>query len=715
MSDILKPKSRTRKDMFRLAAVLYADNNYEVNSRTIHKKVVESVFLDTANQDRTIDEILEHIEKNYNLIFTEEEIEQLLKDEKSFVTGVRKNEIVSRLTERRLVVLTEKIGKNSIDHFIRLFSEGKVEYKPFDVKGIIYRFLYEVFSINITSFTKLLDFKKDISEHEVWQVQNFTDVERRIINAFLSWENDEKNKAIFDISSYALEYCLITNHSSYRHVQLENLRNKVFYLDTNVIFRALGINGESRKNRTITFLKKFNEANEKLIISRFTDLEFKATVRHYIQKIARHQTPQVQSKLFLQYRSQSEFFDYFHQWKLDRKNDNLELFEAHVLAQYEQFKKAYQVEQDYASPFNEKEEKTEALITELSRDIFSFKNREGNPPSYDNSHWDAKNILLLEKKRGDKNNSLFDTKYFFISSDQGLRKWDYQRDQATPIVLLPSQWMSILLRYINRTNDDFKSFVSFLNLPQNEANVSNEKLQLVLYGISEITQDAEQQSAIIAIMIEQKFKGVVSGNQTDDELVENSKAAAKTILEEKLTKLEKDHQDLKGQLVQVQAQSGMMMEELQRQKRVEQIRANQSEQKAQQSDQQAQESSQELQQLKGLLKQQYIRKELRRWRMPAYCLLPVIVLIFGFYGLLFFFTDSPNNFVVPLTKWVDSFPEASMQHKVLEGIYLFPGLNLIFVVLFCRTRLFSKQAVTEKIATLHETLPTIVSNSGIEL
>jgi hypothetical protein len=34
-----------KEDIFRLAAVLYADNNYEVSSKTLHKKVIESIFM----------------------------------------------------------------------------------------------------------------------------------------------------------------------------------------------------------------------------------------------------------------------------------------------------------------------------------------------------------------------------------------------------------------------------------------------------------------------------------------------------------------------------------------------------------------------------------------------------------------------------------------------------------------------------------------------
>lgn len=38
-----------KEDIFRLAAVLYADNNYEVSTTTLHRKIIESIFIDNDN------------------------------------------------------------------------------------------------------------------------------------------------------------------------------------------------------------------------------------------------------------------------------------------------------------------------------------------------------------------------------------------------------------------------------------------------------------------------------------------------------------------------------------------------------------------------------------------------------------------------------------------------------------------------------------------
>jgi hypothetical protein len=158
---------------------------------------------------------------------------------------------------------------------------------------------------------------------------------------------------------------------------------------------------------------------------------------------------------------------------------------------------------------------------------------------------DAKNIHVIEQCRGNAIRNIFETKAFLISSDQALRRWDLKRSQFTPIVLLPSQWLSILLRYINRSNDDFKSFVSFLNLPQNEVVIDNHKLQLVLKGINEITQDLNQQSYLVQQMIQEKFKGILDGERIDDNLiVENVLRYSKIALESKVQTLESSYEEI---------------------------------------------------------------------------------------------------------------------------------------------------------------------------
>lgn len=85
--------------------------------------------------------------------------------------------------------------------------------------------------------------------------------------------------------------------------------------------------------------------------------------------------------------------------------------------------------------------------------------------------------------------------------------------------MLPSQWLSIILRFLNRTNDDYKSFVNFLNLRSNEQAISGEKLQIILAGISEITADVETQRGLMNILVENRFKDIINGDKDDETIL----------------------------------------------------------------------------------------------------------------------------------------------------------------------------------------------------
>ena len=527
-------KDLKEKEIFRLAAVLYSESNYEVSPKTIHRKIIESVFIDNKNIPLTIQGILDFVEINYNLIFSYDDVSEILNnsnDENFLTYHDQVNNIVASLTPKRKLHLESRVNQSNIEYFIDEFLNLNADtFAAIDGKAIIYKFLYDILNNNISSFSKLIDHRKDLTG--VINIDDsFNSVEKQVINTFLQWDNDNKNKAIFDISSYALEYCLITNNKATGTFHLKNLKNKIFYLDTNIIFRAIGINGDNRSTKTITFLDKFKEAGESLLISSFTELEYKSTIKYHIEQISKKRFNYVNPKVFKQFNKDSEFFDYYQRWRVDRINDSIVYFEAHLLSEYEAFKKKFDIKEDYNIPFNEKNEDVSKEIVELANDIFSFKNTEKiSHVRYETCVSDAKNLYLIKERRNGHFRNIFETKYFFISSDQSLRRWDFKNNASTPSVILPSQWLSIILRYIKRTNDDFKSFVSFLNLSQNETKLTNEQLQLILVGIGEITSDVQKQSGIVDVMIGLDFKGILEKNASESEIIERSKAFAKSKL-----------------------------------------------------------------------------------------------------------------------------------------------------------------------------------------
>lgn len=323
-------KKMINTDIFRLAAVLYADNNYEVNPKTIYRRIIESILLDNNNDVIGIHTLIDTIKAKYELDFTFEEIQEIIKDDKYFNSSYKNEDIKISIVHNRFKTLCENVKHKNLDYFISEFQKINTDISLEELREIIYSFLYEVFQTNINSFSKLINPEILLEDLiDIKDLKKMSKLNIEIINSFLNWNNDDKNKIIFNISSLALEYCLITNKKG-KNIRLENLKNKSFYLDTNIIFRAIGLNGENRRKRTITFLEKFKEANEKLYISSFTNEEIKNTLEYYISQISRVSTTKINSKIFIKFRKYEDFFDFYHCWRKDRINDSTDIFLAHI-------------------------------------------------------------------------------------------------------------------------------------------------------------------------------------------------------------------------------------------------------------------------------------------------------------------------------------------------------------------------------------------------
>jgi predicted nucleic acid-binding protein len=476
---------------------------------------------------------------------------------------------------------------------------------------------------------------------------------------------------------------MITNKETKQTFHLKNLKNKEFFLDTNILFRAIGINGENRQARTVTFLDKFIEAGEKLYISKFTEQEYKSTLRYYCEQIGRKSYAKIDPRVFSRFRKNSDFFDYYHRWRSKRVNDSISLFEAHLIAEYEVFKVRFKVLEEYNVGFDENDDQTEQIINKLASDIFSFKNKENSYFNrFETSITDAKNILLIKERRNGQYRNIFETKFFFISSDQGLRRWDFDRKDSTPAVLLPSQWMSILLRYVTRTNDDFRSFVSFLNLSQTESSISSENLQLILLGIGEMTSDFERQSLIVESMIQTKFRGVIDKKFSEEEIIENARNFAKTELDKNLDLITKDKESLEFSL-QVHQEGARAA-------------INEEQEKQQLARTKAKEMEITNLRLRNTLVKKFVDKHMTLWKLPAYSALLLSLCISFFYISLFCYRAEPWNLSVQIANWIDQLPADSTIRGVASCIYLLPAGAITALLAFSYNRLLNRSKLIER-------------------
>ena len=513
-------------NVFRLSAVIYANKNYNISPVTMHREVIEDALFQLDNKDGvTLDYLSNFIEKEYSLVFTEDELKKVLYDDSNkkrfLVKPVKGGENYVMLNSDYRVILESRNTKVLGDYIKEYVQENNLDNSAFE---IIYRYLYNIYTNNVDGFNRLLAVKnvKDIASFYAP-----SESDSRVINGFLDWDNEEKNVSIFNLASYAIEYCLMTSRKG-TSLQLDKLQKKVFYLDTNLLYRAIGINGEDRKERTLSFFRKLRDTNSILRLSKVTIEEYNRSIDGHIKKIKRNEAPAVRSKVYTEYVDYNDLWYFYHDWASKNQGLDISVFESTLKSMIMDLKEQFQIEEDTFSPFDAK--KCENEVMEMASSIRHY----GNNKLFDTALCDAHNIKWVEANRNSGENSIFSAKTFFLSSDWGLYYWDSKKHSLeAPIVLMPSQWLSLLLRYGNRTSDDFKSFVCFLNIQTKGQLLTSEQISVILSGISKMTTNLEQQKHFLETIIEIDFKDGAK-NLTNEQLKKIAEAEAERLLQEEL-------------------------------------------------------------------------------------------------------------------------------------------------------------------------------------
>lgn len=569
--------AQQQANVFRMSATLFANNNYQISPVQLHRRIVEdALFVMNDQEGATVGALSDYIEKEYFFNFDESELQKVLHDPKfkdifEWRSGAETDTRYMLKKERR-EILTQRETKTLNDYIAEYLA---LTNQPASNTEAIYQYLYGVFTTNVDSFKRMLE-AKNVKELTAHYTPDEKDID--VINGFLDWDNEQKNIAIFNLASYALEFCLLTSKKD-SNLKLESLKHKTFFLDTNILYRAVGINGEDRKLRTLSFLRKLKESEDEIKISRITWEEYEGSLKSHIKRLRRSETPAIRSKVYTEYVTYDDIYRYYHQWASKRQNSTVDLFVDWINASMQVLIDDFNITVDNFTPYSPEKEKDN--LGEMAAMIMGF----GKGKPYEVALNDAHNIAWVESNRRTGENTIFSTKTFLISSDRGLYVWDSKyHSKKTPIVVMPSQWLSLLLRYVARSKDDFRSFVCFLNIQDKEGELTSEQINAILVGISEMTDNVEQQKFFLETIIEREFRDG-AGGKTNDQLRAIARNEAERLLQQQVDEMKNAHQELRDSFEVMQQQFDAHKEE--------------TEKKIKDKDAQIEQANREIEKLKG--------------------------------------------------------------------------------------------------------------------
>lgn len=547
----LKNDIASQKDIFRLAAAIYSETNNVVSDTEVQLQIIKCMFVATGNEYLTKSEIIAALLDIYKYHISEDEVDVVINKSRGIFLSAIKDESKAFCLTRQAYDECVDAQKHNIDSFIDQYiaEKGIADHEGF--KNAIHIYLYELTTTNINSYRVLLagkDGTQFTSSELSVDVSELTDPEKRLVHDFLCWDNPEKNAALGNLVYCCLEYCLLINGDSPNTLLKEFIKRREIYLDTNVVFRALGINGVSRKKVVTSFLNKCKQAKLKLFISHSTKKEFFDTIDYYVSQMEHYPRGDIYAGAYEQI-ADFNIFAFYEEWRKSHPQFSLKYFVTYIKSLYLDFVKEYDIDDGAKIPaaiyhsdeFKDARNRYSAAIKHIKQrikdsylcDDYGYTQRDSHDATV------IRYIELLREKTADKD-------IFLVSSDKALRLWDMNRHDADyPVVVYPSQLFLILLKTCGRSENDYDSFVNFINIRPSSKQVSPENAHIILSGISSITEDIKVQKHLVAAVYDEDFQNVIKASSSDTDLYEKVQRICQNYLDEELRQKDKENQEVK--------------------------------------------------------------------------------------------------------------------------------------------------------------------------
>ncbi len=505
------------KDLLRLAMIL--ENQGATTRDRYICKFVEYVLFDSEKSELSSLEICTCIKNRFQLEFDLTEIEAAVK--KRGIGRLEEAQGYYRLMPKVANQLSsQKSSLDQLRNYLTLFSQDRPNIDIEATLMLVQKYLYFCFNSNAINLLSLIgENPKHIDSTTFTAEFNPSQDEIDIINDFIHWENAEKNKFMYSVVSSCYEYCLITANKS-PTISKSIFRGKKFFLDTNIIFRIAGFNKDERRFVSKVFVEKCCEVGVALCYTSAVLNEMYRVIDsqiQYIRVITNEQAPvdaNLISKLSNNYEV-NDFYTLYYNWCKEPQNryndfpsfrNYLTGIISNVISNFEYIDST--IIKDY-------DENEQQLFDTLMK--FKSEKRPYKKTTIESIKTDIRQVLYLNSIRPKSAKSLWDMNEYIVSADQLLISWAEETFNGVPIVVIPSLWLSIILKVSGRaTENDYKSFCMFMTLRHSRTDDNTIHINAVelLSKLSEKTIDSSLKEQIIAEILSNR--GKYSFSEPDD-------------------------------------------------------------------------------------------------------------------------------------------------------------------------------------------------------
>lgn len=486
-------------------ALLFNDNKATTFNSNLRKMICLVLYDNFDKGGLSVLEIANELNSKYSLQFSDTEIIDAINDRAD------RNEIVLlgqktagidriyQITNKKYLNIKNQVDESYINSIAaRFINEHKHEITEEKFIQLLYKFFYAVFNSNKEIMMSL--FGKDNIKIDETLFNEFNLSEKEIINSFIYWDNAEKNKCVYNLISCCFDYCSMTIGNNQNGLK-DILSNKRFYIDTNVIFRMMGLNNANRKAVIDAFINKCKEMRIKLCYTNFTKKEFNETVDYIVESIKNKLSGSfpVSSKAVcaLNLDVNLDFYNEYVNWANNNKTqfNNFSLFKEYLKKNSLKYLSSF----DFCS-FEDYEQNDSDQFKKYFDSLKTFKINNRVKIYEPSVKIDINNYMYIQESNSKTTSQDFmSIQNYMISTDHHFSNWDRNiRPSSIPIVVLPSVWYSIMLKYSGRSDDDYTAFTRFLNFTlTDETSSSNQIKEQIFESVMKLDESNEIKEEII--------------------------------------------------------------------------------------------------------------------------------------------------------------------------------------------------------------------------
>lgn len=492
---------------------LIQDRDTQDLKRTVLSIIFEILF-ENNNSEIPADILFQKTNEKFNTSIEKDFFDNLLLKSNSFELITSDKEPFVKLTSEKY----SEIDKNILDYSIEPHIERFLDQKgyPNEKKNKILDILFQSIYENIYSFTP--EKIKTIIPQKISNKLEQTDLD--IFNEFLEFDEPTKNRCLYNQFAKAIEFAILTAGKGVNQFSENIYRDKCYLLDTNIIFRLIGVGGIERQTTITQLLKDCIKQGIGFEYSHHTLLELNKKLEQCVIEIQRAERSKKIEIIESVFESGPSYFndDFITQYcrlRIEKKVNSPEQYEIEMKARFKNLCQELNIQQANHSIKIEDDEKNSfsTVLIKKRKEINEFFRYSKNQAKVD-----AYNILYVRKRRGQNNYNYADVKSFYLTTDRGLNKiLSSDSNILIPETILPSQLFIIHnpLSHDSTVEPDYKTFFRFLKRRTSEFKLRGKDIINYITQARIYTSDNTVISSLVVAYSDHRYK--YSKNDTLDE------------------------------------------------------------------------------------------------------------------------------------------------------------------------------------------------------